>query len=172
MPHVVFEVDLARCPLGENGCDRVEFLISTNAGEPAKPIAKIASGGELSRIMLAIKTVLAAGDDVGTLIFDEVDAGVSGATAEKVGLKLRQVSRNRQVICVTHLAQIASLADTQYLIEKQVRGDRTYTEVRELDDEGRKRELARIIGGAKITPLTLENAAEMLQMARKGRAEP
>ncbi len=172
MPHVVFQVNLEQCPLNENGCDRVEFLISTNAGEPAKPIAKIASGGELSRIMLAIKTVLAAGDDVGTLIFDEVDTGVSGATAEKIGLKLRQVSQSRQVICVTHLAQIASLADTQYLIRKQVRSDKTYTEVAELDDEGRKRELARIIGGAKITPLTLENAAEMLKMARKDRKEP
>lgn len=172
MPHVVFQVNLEKCPLNENGCDRVEFLISTNAGEPAKPIAKIASGGELSRIMLAIKTVLSAGDDVGTLIFDEVDTGVSGATAEKIGLKLRQVSRSRQVICVTHLAQIASLADTQYLIRKQVRSDKTYTEVAELDDEGRKRELARIIGGAKITPLTLENAAEMLKMARKDRTEP
>ena len=172
MPNVVFQVDLTRCPLNENGCDRVEFLISTNAGEPARPIAKIASGGELSRIMLAIKTVLAAGDDVGTLIFDEVDAGVSGATAEKIGLKLRQVSRDRQVICVTHLAQIASLADAQYLISKQVRGGKTYTDVAELDDEGRKKELARIIGGAQITPLTLENAAEMLKMGRGDRTKP
>lgn len=172
MPRVVFEVRMERGPLTESGRDRVEFLISANAGEPARPIAKIASGGELSRIMLAIKTVLASGDDVGTLIFDEVDTGVSGATAQKVGLKLRQVSQNRQVICVTHLAQIASLADTQYLIRKEVRGGKTYTQVAELDEEGRQKELARIIGGAQITPLTLENAAEMLRMARQDRTEP
>jgi DNA repair protein RecN (Recombination protein N) len=116
--------------------------------------------------MLAIKTVLAGRDDVGTLIFDEVDTGVSGAAAQKVGLKLREVSKNRQVICVTHLAQIAALADNQYLIQKQVRGGRTYTGVSELDEEGRRRELARIIGGTKITPITLQNAAEMLRMAR------
>ncbi len=167
MPNVAFEVRQERCPLNARGCDRVEFLISTNAGEPAKPIAKIASGGELSRIMLAVKTVLAGKDEVGTLIFDEVDAGVSGGAAQKIGLKLREVSADRQVVCVTHLAQIAALADTQYLIRKQVRGGKTYTEVEELDDEGRRQELARIIGGAKITPLTLQNAAEMLRLARR-----
>lgn len=165
MPNVSFEVRLERCPLNSKGCDKVEFLISTNAGEPAKPIAKIASGGELSRIMLAVKRVLADHDDVGTLIFDEVDTGVSGGAAQKIGLKLREVSESRQVVCVTHLAQIAALADTQYLIQKQVRSGKTYTEVQELDDEGRKHELARIIGGAEITPLTLQNAAEMLKMA-------
>jgi DNA repair protein RecN (Recombination protein N) len=166
MPNVTFHVRQERCPLNPFGCDKIEFLISTNAGEPPKPIAKIASGGELSRIMLAIKTVLAGRDDVGTLIFDEVDTGVSGAAAQKVGLKLREVSKNRQVICVTHLAQIAALADHQYLIQKQVRSGRTYTGVSELDEEGRRRELARIIGGTKITPITLQNAAEMLRMAR------
>ena len=166
MPHVVFEVSLERGPLGSKGCDRVEFLISTNAGEPAKPIAKIASGGELSRIMLAVKTVLAGHDEVGTLIFDEVDTGVSGSAAQKIGMKLSEVARSRQVVCVTHLAQIASLADSQYLIQKQVRDGKTYTEVSELDDGGRCRELARIIGGAQITPLTLQNAEEMLKMAR------
>lgn len=168
MPHVVFEVRQERGALSAKGCDKVEFLISTNAGEPAKPIAKIASGGELSRIMLAVKTVLAGRDEVGTLIFDEVDTGVSGGAAQKIGLKLREVSGSRQVFCVTHLAQIAALADTQYLIEKQVRNAKTYTEVRELDDGGRRQELARIIGGAKITPLTLQNAEEMLKMARDG----
>ena len=168
MPHVVFEVRQERGALSARGCDKVEFLISTNAGEPAKPIAKIASGGELSRIMLAVKTVLAGRDEVGTLIFDEVDTGVSGGAAQKIGLKLREVSGSRQVFCVTHLAQIAALADTQYLIEKQVRNAKTYTEVRELDDGGRRQELARIIGGAKITPLTLQNAEEMLKMARDG----
>lgn len=172
MPHVTFEVRQERCPLNARGCDRVEFLISTNAGEPAKPIAKIASGGELSRIMLAVKTVLADRDEVGTLIFDEVDTGVSGGAAQKIGLKLREVSASRQVICVTHLAQIAALADTQYLIQKLVHDSKTFTEVRELDGEGRKQELARIIGGAQITPLTLQNAAEMLKMAHAGQDNP
>ncbi len=166
MPNVSFEVRQERGALNSKGCDRVEFLISTNAGEPAKPIAKIASGGELSRIMLAVKTVLAGHDEVGTLIFDEVDSGVSGAAAQKIGLKLAEVARSRQVVCVTHLAQIAALADSQYLILKKVRGGRTFTEVTELDDEGRRRELARIIGGARITPLTLQNAGEMLRLAR------
>ena len=165
MPHVVFQVGMQNVPLNVTGGDRVEFLISTNAGEPAKPIAKIASGGELSRIMLAIKTVLAGRDEVGTLIFDEVDTGVSGGAAHKIGMKLSEVAKSRQVVCVTHLAQIAAQADTQYLISKQVREGKTYTEVEELDHEGRCRELARIIGGARITPLTLQNAAEMLQMA-------
>ncbi len=168
MPNVAFEVHRESVPLGPAGGDGVEFLISANPGEPPRPLAKIASGGELSRIMLAVKTVLAGHDDVGTLIFDEVDTGVSGNAAQKVGLKLREVSGSRQVICVTHLAQIAALADAQYLIEKQVRGGRTFTQVRRLDEEGRKRELARIIGGAQITPLTLENAAEMLRLARGG----
>ena len=167
MPSVDFRVEQEACPLNELGCDKIQFLISTNAGEPPKPIAKIASGGELSRIMLAIKTVLAGRDEVGTLIFDEVDSGVSGSAAQKVGLKLREVSEDRQVICVTHLAQIAALADTQYLIEKHVRENRTFTDVSELDYEGRKRELARIMGGEKITDLTLANAAEMLELAKK-----
>lgn len=167
MPHVSFEVKQERCPLNANGCDRVEFMISANAGEPAKPIAKIASGGELSRIMLAIKTVLAGRDEVGTLIFDEIDAGVSGNAAQKIGLKLHEVSENRQVICVTHLAQIAALADAQYLVSKEVRGGRTYTEISELGREGRIKELARIMGGARITPLAMKNAEEMLQMAQE-----
>lgn len=166
MPNVTFEVHREVCPLNTLGRDKIQFLISTNAGEPPKPVAKIASGGELSRIMLAIKTVLAGRDEVGTLIFDEVDSGVSGSAAQKVGLKLREASRDRQVICVTHLAQIAALADTQYLIEKHVRENRTYTDVAELNYEGRKRELARIMGGEKITPLMLENAAEMLAFAK------
>ena len=165
MPHVSFEVQQERCPLNAKGCDKVEFLISTNAGEPAKPIAKIASGGELSRIMLAFKTVLAGHDEVGTLIFDEIDSGVSGSAAQKIGLKLREVSQSRQVICVTHLAQIAALADHQYLVQKQVKNGKTYTDVAELDREGRRQEIARIIGGAQITPLTLQNAEEMLQLA-------
>jgi len=166
MPNIDFEVQQERCPLNQLGCDKLQFLISTNAGEPAKPIAKIASGGELSRIMLAIKTVLAGKDDIDTLIFDEVDTGISGSAAQKVGLKLREVSGNRQVICVTHLAQIAALADTQYLIKKHVQDQKTYTDVIQLDFDGRKQELARIMGGTQITPLMLENAAEMLNMAQ------
>ena len=167
MPNIDFEAQQERCPLNQLGCDKLQFLISTNAGEPAKPIAKIASGGELSRIMLAIKTVLAGKDDIDTLIFDEVDTGISGSAAQKVGLKLREVSGNRQVVCVTHLAQIAALADTQYLIKKHVQENKTYTDVIQLDFDGRKQELARIMGGAQITPLMLENAAEMLDMAQK-----
>ena len=168
MPNIDFEVMQERCPLNELGNDKLQFLISTNAGEPAKPIAKIASGGELSRIMLSIKTVLEGKDDIDTLIFDEVDTGISGSAAQKVGLKLHEVSGHRQVICVTHLAQIAALADTQYLIKKHVQDHKTYTNVIQLDYDGRKQELARIMGGSQITPLMLENAAEMLDMAQKG----
>ncbi|MCI1964748.1 MAG: DNA repair protein RecN [Oscillospiraceae bacterium] len=167
MPNVTFEIHQDQVPVNETGCDKIEFYISTNAGEPAKPIAKVASGGELSRIMLAIKTVLAGRDDIGTLIFDEVDTGVSGSAAQKVGLKLREVSQNRQVICVTHLAQIAALADTHFLICKQVRDNRTFTQVNRLNREARCRELARIMGGENITPLMLQNAEEMLQMAEQ-----
>lgn len=166
MPNIDFQVQQERCPMNRLGCDKLQFLISANAGEPAKSIAKIASGGELSRIMLAIKTVLAGKDDIDTLIFDEVDTGISGSAAQKVGLKLREVSGNRQVICVTHLAQIAALADTQYLIKKHVQDNKTFTDVTQLNADGRKQELARIMGGAQITPLMLENAAEMLDMAQ------
>ena len=166
MPNIDFQVQQELCPINQLGCDKIQFLISANAGEPAKPIAKIASGGELSRIMLAIKTVLAGKDNIDTLIFDEVDTGISGSAAQKVGLKLREVSGNRQVICVTHLAQIAALADTQYLIKKHVEDNKTFTDVTQLSTDGRKQELARIMGGAQITPLMLENAAEMLEMAQ------
>ena len=165
MPGIDFQVQQERCPLNSFGCDKIQFLISTNPGEPAKPIAKIASGGELSRIMLAIKTVLAGKDDIDTLIFDEVDTGVSGSAAQKVGLKLREASKNRQVICVTHLAQIAALADSHFLIKKHVEDNKTFTDVTQLHFEGRKHELARIMGGTQITELMLENAAEMLKMA-------
>nr|WP_319488117.1 DNA repair protein RecN [uncultured Caproiciproducens sp.] len=166
MPNIDFQVQQENCPLNPLGCDKLQFLISANAGEPAKPIAKIASGGELSRIMLSIKTVLAGKDDIDTLIFDEVDTGISGSAAQKVGLKLHEVSGNRQVICVTHLAQIAALADVQYLIKKHVKDNKTFTDVDQLDYEGRKQELARIMGGSQITPLLLENAAEMLKLAQ------
>ena len=165
MPGVDFQVEQEPCPMNTLGCDKIQFLISTNPGEPAKPISKIASGGELSRIMLAIKTVLSGEDEIDTLIFDEVDTGISGSAAQRVGLKLREASKSRQVICVTHLAQIASLADNHFLIRKQTKKEKTYTEVSPLDFEGRKHELARIIGGAKITDLMLKNAEEMLRMA-------
>lgn len=165
MPGVDFEVEQERCPLNTIGCDKIQFLISTNPGEPAKPIAKIASGGELSRIMLAIKTVLADKDEIDTLIFDEVDTGISGSAAQKVGLKLREAANSRQVICVTHSAQIAALAGSHLLIEKHVKDNKTFTDVVPLNFEGRKKELARIMGGAQITPLMLQNAEEMLNMA-------
>lgn len=165
MPGMEFVVDIQRVPLTPMGCDKLQFLVSANRGEPAKPMAKIASGGELSRIMLAIKTVLSGKDKVDTLIFDEVDAGISGAAANKVGQKLKQVSRDRQVLCITHLAQIAALADHHLRISKHVKGERTYTQVEPLDLEGRKGELARIIGGDQVTRLQLDMAEELLKKA-------
>lgn len=163
MPGIAFETEIQRVPLYHMGCDKLQFLVSANKGEPPKPMSKIASGGELSRIMLAIKTVLSGKDKVDTLIFDEVDTGISGAAANKVGQKLKQVSQNRQVLCITHLAQIAALADHHFLISKHVEGERTYTQVQGLDFEGRKREVARIIGGDQVTDLQLEMAGEMLK---------
>lgn len=162
MPGVSLEVAVEAVPLGNGGADRVEFLIAANPGEPAKPIARIASGGELSRIMLAIKSVLADADDIDTLIFDEIDTGISGRAARKVGIKLRETAASRQVLCVTHLAQIASLAHHHLLIAKTVREGRTYTEVKPLDQTGREGELARIIGG-EVTDATLQAAREMLE---------
>ncbi len=165
MPGVRLSVSQQRCPLNLMGCDEMQFLISTNPGEPPKPLAKIASGGELSRIMLSIKTVLADKDAIDTLIFDEIDAGVSGSAAQKVGMKLKEVSSSRQVLCITHSAQIAALADEHLLIQKEVQEGRTFTHVDILDFEGRKQELARIIGGVQVTDLTLKSAEEMLSMA-------
>ena len=170
MPGVSLEVAMEPVPLGTGGGDRVEFLIAANPGEPPKPIARIASGGELSRIMLAIKSVLADADDIDTLIFDEIDTGISGRAARKVGIKLRQTAASRQVLCVTHLAQIASLAHHHLLISKTVREGRTYTEVTPLDREARERELARIIGG-EVTGPALEAAREMLEKAAGESAE-
>lgn len=163
MPGVEFVVETERVPLTPTGCDKTQFLVSANKGEPAKPLSKIASGGELSRIMLAVKTVLSGRDKIDTLIFDEVDAGVSGAAANRIGEKLRQVSENRQVLCITHLAQIAAMADHHLRISKHVEKGRTFTQVEPLDLEGRKRELARIIGGEEITQLQLDMAGEMLK---------
>ncbi len=164
MPNVEFNVQFSEVELCENGIDSVEFLISANVGEPPKPIAKIASGGELSRIMLALKNVLSDKDKIGTMIFDEVDTGVSGRAATKVAQKLKEVSCGKQVICVTHLAQLAVLSDNHYLIEKSAKDGKTYTNVTPLDFEGRKYEIARITGGGEITETQLKNAEEMLSM--------
>lgn len=162
MPNVRLAVAFRRTEMTTNGIDAVEFLLSANVGEEPKPISKIASGGELSRIMLAIKNVLAEKDEIDTLVFDEVDAGISGRAAHKVGCKLRSVGETHQIICVTHLAQIAALAHEQMLIEKKTELDKTFTTVRPLDDDGRIKEIARIIGGDVITDTTLKSAAEML----------
>ena len=162
MPKIRFVVDFQKGKLSINGYDKIEFLISANPGEPPKPLAKIASGGELSRIMLAIKDVIAKNDTVDTPIFDEVDTGVSGKASRKIGLKLKSVSNSCQVICVTHSAQIASVADAHFLIEKRYDNNKTYTGVQPLDFEGRKRELARIMGGLEITDNMLNSAEELL----------
>ena len=162
MPRVQFQCEFTELDLTPNGADAVAFYMSANAGEALKPLSKVASGGELARIMLAMKNVLAEQDQIATLIFDEVDTGVSGRAAQKVAEKIRSVARNKQVLCVTHLPQLAALANTHLLIAKAERDGRTYTTVTPLDVEGRKRELARIIGGTNITETTLKSAEEML----------
>ena len=162
MPRVQFSCEFTELELTANGADAVAFYMSANAGEALKPMSKVASGGELARIMLAMKNVLAEQDKVNTLVFDEVDTGVSGRAAQKVAEKLRSVARNKQVLCVTHLPQIAALGDTHMLIAKSERDGRTFTTVTPLDTDGRKQELARIIGGANITENTLKSAEEML----------
>lgn len=161
MPNVTLSFDVRPDKITINGMDEVEILISANAGENPKPLNKTASGGELSRVMLAIKSVMAEGDDIPTMIFDEVDAGISGRTAAKVGVKLAQTAEKRQVLCITHLAQIAALAQTHMLIEKQTDDKRTYTRIIPLDHEGRKQELARIMDGG-LTESGLKAAEEML----------
>ncbi|MGN0479424.1 MAG: DNA repair protein RecN [Hominenteromicrobium sp.] len=162
MPGVTFSVEQVRTPLTAFGCDRIQFLVSANSGEEPKPMSKIASGGELSRIMLAINTVLSDAGMTATQIFDEIDTGISGEAANKVGAKLRGVSENAQVICVTHLAQIAAMADNHLYIVKKEENSKTYTAVHALSREERVREIARIIGGDDITPLKLKMAEEML----------
>ena len=163
MPKVQFACQFTELELTNNGADAVAFYMSANVGEALKPMSKVASGGELARIMLAMKNVLAEQDKVNTLIFDEVDTGVSGRAAQKVAEKLKSVAHSKQVLCVTHLPQLAAMGDTHLLIAKGERHGRTYTTVTPLDIEGRKRELARIIGGANITETTLKSAEEMLQ---------
>ena len=164
MPRVQFSCQFTELELTPNGADAVAFYMSANAGEALKPMSKVASGGELARIMLAMKNVLAERDHVNTLIFDEVDTGVSGRAAQKVAEKLRAVAEHKQVLCVTHLPQLAALANTHLLIAKAEREGRTYTTVTPLDIEGRKKELARIIGGTNITETTLKSAEEMLRL--------
>lgn len=163
MPNVRFTVSCEQTPLSLNGQDKMELLVSANLGEEPKPVAKIASGGELSRIMLAIKTVLAQNDIIDTLIFDEIDAGISGSAAQKVGLKLKEVSLSRQVLCVTHQAQIAALANEHLLIRKETKNNKTFTRITPLDFEGRKHELARIIDGVNITKTALAHAEQLLK---------
>lgn len=162
MPKIKFTTSFEKGNLSANGWDKIEFLIATNVGETAKPLAKIASGGELSRIMLAIKSIIAQKDSIDTLIFDEIDTGVSGKASRKIGLKLKELGAFTQVICVTHSAQIASVADSHFLIEKNVENDRTYTNVIVLDYDGRKNELARIMGGINATESLLKSAEELL----------
>lgn len=166
MPGIRFTLSHKKGPLAGSGQDSVEFNISTNPGEEPKPLAKIASGGELSRIMLAVKSALADKDDIGTVIYDEIDTGVSGLAAGRIGEKLKQTAQGRQVICITHTAQIAAQADNHLLIRKNVSEDRTYTEIDALSGEGRVQELARMISGDKITELALANVREMLRMAK------
>lgn len=167
MPKVTFVVDRKPTAMTSRGADAIEFLLSANPGQEPKPIAKTASGGELSRIMLAIKNVLSDKDEIDTLIFDEVDAGVSGSAAEKIALKLHSVSKGRQVICVTHLARIAAQADKHMKITKSVRDSKTFTEITPLDYEQRAAEVARITAGDNITALQLESAKEMLNTTHK-----
>ena len=163
MPNVRLVVDFTECELSKNGIDKVEFLISVNLGEEPKPVTKIASGGELSRMMLAIKTVLSRHDVVQTMIFDEIDTGISGSAAQKVGMKLKQVSSGRQVMCVTHQAQIAAFADSHFLINKEFADNKTFTHVDKLDMDGRVHELARIIDGVDISETALIHARKLIE---------
>lgn len=171
MGKIRFAVDFAEKPLDSDGMDTVRFLMSANVGEELRPIHKIASGGELARIMLAMKNVLSEQDHEGTMVFDEVDTGVSGRAAQKVAEKMARISRRKQVLCVTHLPQLAAMADTHFSVEKGERGGRTYTEVRRLDREQRRRELARLTGGSHVSQTMLDGAEELLVQAEKFRAE-
>lgn len=165
MPNVEISVNFERTKLNPTGSDNIEFLISPNPGEALKPLAKIASGGELSRIMLAIQNVLSVSDNVGTMIFDEIDTGVSGSAAEKIAKVLKSVGSKGQVICITHSAQVASYADNHFVVEKKVQNEKTYTYVTPLDRDGRINEVARIIGGVNVTELQIKSATEMIDSA-------
>ena len=170
MGKIRFAVDFAEKPLDSDGMDTVRFLMSANVGEELRPIHKIASGGELARIMLAMKNVLSEQDQVGTLVFDEVDTGVSGRAAQKVAEKMARISRTKQVLCVTHLPQLAAMADTHFSVEKGERDGRTYTAVQRLDREQRRQELARLTGGSHVSQTILDGAEELLAEAEKFRA--
>ena len=166
MPGIRFALKHSRGALASSGQDTVEFLISTNPGEEPKPLAKIASGGELSRIMLAFKSALADRDALPTVIYDEIDTGVSGLAAGRIGQLLHQTAAGHQVLCITHTPQVAAFADNQLLIQKNVRQDRTFTEIHTLDMDGRVQVLARMISGDKVTDLSLANARELIEKSK------
>jgi DNA repair protein RecN (Recombination protein N) len=165
MGRVRFSVSFEQCAPKSDGCDLLGFLIAANVGEPFKPLSKIASGGEMARIMLAIKNLLAEGDEVATLVFDEVDSGISGRAAQRVARKLCDVSRNKQVLCVTHLPQIAAFADSHFHVQKEVAGGRTVTRVVKLDRAGRAEELAKLTSGSSVTVTARKAAEELLEQA-------
>ena len=171
MPSVRFQVEIKPKKLDSTGADGIRFLMSANAGEEPGRISKIASGGELSRIMLAMKSVFSEGDLVQSMVFDEIDTGVSGVAAQRVGEKMALLARNKQLLCITHLPQIAALADTHFAIEKAEKDGRTYTSVRELDDDGRANEIARLHGGENITDTTLSSAKEQMKAAENFKRE-
>ncbi|MBR3641145.1 MAG: DNA repair protein RecN [Oscillibacter sp.] len=170
MAKVRFSIEFTEKEPAADGCDQIRFLMSANVGEDLRPIARIASGGELARIMLALKNVFSEQESIGTMVFDEVDTGVSGRAAQRVAEKMARLSRRRQVLCVTHLPQIAAMADTHFSVEKGVRGERTYTDVVLLDRDARARELARITGGSHVTETLLKSSMELLDQAERYRA--
>lgn len=167
MKNVVFKVNFENCTYTQNGKDDIEFMISFNLGEDIKPIYKVASGGEMSRFMLAFKTILADIDQIDTLVFDEIDTGISGIAAQIVGEKLSNIAKKKQIICITHLPQIAANADTHYCIEKNTANDRTFTTIKKLDDSEMVDEIARLIAGSNITEKTMEHATEIIELARR-----
>ncbi|WP_261815247.1 DNA repair protein RecN, partial [Paraclostridium bifermentans] len=167
MKNVVFEVSFGKSTFNAKGQDDIEFMISFNLGEDIKPIYKVASGGEMSRFMLAFKTILADIDEIDTLVFDEIDIGISGIAAQIVGEKLSLIAKKKQIICITHLPQIAANADTHYCIEKKTSNERTFTVISRLDDNQRKDEIARLIAGSNITEKTMEHASEIIELAKK-----
>ena len=167
MKNVRFCTEFSDRDFTAEGRDFAEFMISFNVGEDLRPISKVASGGEISRFMLAFKTILADTDEIETLVFDEIDTGISGIAAQNVGEKLSDIATKKQIICITHLPQIAANADTHYCIEKKTDGERTFTVVEKLDADGRKREISRLISGKQITEKTIEHAKEILSLAEE-----
>ena len=167
MKNVVFKVNFEETIFNMKGQDDIEFMISFNLGEDIKPIYKVASGGEMSRFMLAFKTILADIDQIDTLVFDEIDTGISGIAAQIVGEKLSNIGKKKQIICITHLPQIAATADTHYWIEQSTSNERTFTTIRRLDNNQRKDEIARLIAGSNITEKTMEHATEIIELAKR-----